>query len=93
MLRVAQNLPPEPIADTTEFLSTTQQPITLSQFRDYWKVSHRELAAITGAPLDTVKKWFRRDSRFRLHPSHEHLYRLTLTHFRWLKLRQQKSAH
>lgn len=89
MNRIIQNTPPEPAdsGDLQRSLSVYSQGlISLDEFLSHWKVGCRELAAITGAPIGTVKKWFCRSVRNRLYPSFEHRYRLTVVHRRWVQM-------
>lgn len=82
MLKIAQKQPTERHWQALE--SVHFEPISLDLFRTYWLVSQKEIAEITGAPLNTVKKWTCAGTHQR--PDFEHLFRLTLVHRRWLEV-------
>lgn len=82
MLKIRQKAPTSRHWEVVNSLKF--QTINLDLFCAHWDVNHVELAQLTGAPYNTVRKWFCPSAR--QHPSDMHLLRLAIIHKKWLEV-------
>jgi DNA-binding transcriptional regulator YiaG len=72
-----------------ELKKLNSELISVEEFLQYYDLTKKELAKITGASYDSVRQWFSRSKR---QPTGEQLLRLNMVFWKW-QILEKKMLH